>query len=383
MMTSFVGKVSKHFENITDPRVNRGENYPLLEMIFVALCATICDCNAWTDVAIYGKAKLTWLRKYMPFTRGVPSHDVFSDLFGRLDTIEFYAALESMAMEIATALRGQPNLRGETVAFDGKTLRGSHDKAAGKSALHSVSAWACGLKLCIGLKSVEDKSNEIPAVQALIDMLDLAGAVVTTDAMHTQVETAEKIIEKKADYIMIAKGNQPSLQAEVQQAMQEAMEADDPELRECERTEKNHGRVEKRSITVLPVPKDNEVFDKWAGIKTIGCIYRSQEKNGKLEESQEFFISSLPSQPRVIAKNVRSHWGIESSEHYVLDVTFSEDASRIRKGTGPEISSVFRRLALNVLQQDTTLKNTIRGKRKQCACNEQVLEQLIAGFCED
>ena len=159
MASSFVCKTYNHFVNVTDPRINRGKNYPLIEMIFVTLCACIADANGWADVERYGKAKLDWLRKYFPFEHGIPSHDTFGLVFSRLDTVEFYASLQNWANDMCQTLEGQ------TVAFDGKTLRGSHDKSRGKSALHSISAWVCGLRMCIGLKSVDDKSNEIPAVQ--------------------------------------------------------------------------------------------------------------------------------------------------------------------------------------------------------------------------
>jgi predicted transposase YbfD/YdcC len=298
-------------------------------------------------------------------------------LFARLDTLEFYAALESWVMDIARSLKSQ------TVAFDGKTLRGSFDKASAKSALHSVSAWACGLKMCIGLKSVEDKSNEIPAVQQLIDMLDLAGAIVTADAMHCQRETAEKIIAKEADFVLMVKGNQETLQEELQQAILQAFDDENPNLRRCKTAEKNRNRQETREVAVMPVPKDSEVFARWAGVKTIGSIYRTREINGKLEESHEIFIASLPCKVRAISQHLRSHWSIENSQHHVLDVTFTEDASRIRKGNGPEVTSVFRRLALNILQRDTTLKGSLRGKRKRCGWNETAFEKLIAGFSEN
>lgn len=375
MFVAFVGKIYEHFENVTDPRLNRGANYPLVEMVFVALCGAICDCNSWVDIAAFGQAKLVWFRKFLPFERGIPSHDTFTEVFARLDTIEFYAALESWAHTIAHSLKG------ETVAFDGKTLRGSFDKASGKSALHSVSAWVCGLKLCLALKSVEDKSNEIPAVQQLIDLLDLQGAVVTADAMHCQRETVAKIVTKEADYLLMVKGNQDSLETAVQEAMIEAIENDHPRRRSCRTQEKNRNRRETREVTVRPVPKDSAVFKRWSGLKTIGGIYRSREINGVLEESQEFFITSLPCQVRAISRHLRSHWSIENSQHHVLDVTFTEDASRIRQGNGPEISSVFRRLALNILQQDTTVKASIRGKRKLCGWSEAAFERLIAGFC--
>lgn len=376
MAVTLVERIGNHFEKVTDPRVNRGTNYPLIEMVFVALCGAICDCNSWTDVADFGEAKLAWFRKFLPFEKGIPSHDTFTEVFARLDTIEFYAALESWTREMAHSLQG------ETVAFDGKALRGSFDAAADKSALHSVSAWACGLKLCIALQSVAEKSNEIPAVQQLIDMLDLSGAVVTADAMHCQRETAEKIIAKEADFVLMVKGNQEALQAAVQAAMVQAFEEEDSQLRRCGKSEKNRDRQETREVAAIPVPKDSEVFRRWPGVKTIGGIYRSREIQSKREESQEFFISSLPCRVRALSQHLRMHWSIENSQHYVLDVTFTEDSSRIRKGNGPEITSVFRRLALNILQRDTSLKGSIRRKRKRCGWDETVFERLLAGFTE-
>jgi len=377
MESRFLGKIYKHFENITDPRKNRGRNFPLLEMVFVALCAAICDANNWADVERFGIGKLEWFRKFMPFKDGIPSHDTFTEIFARLETLEFYAALQSWAGDIAQTLTGQ------TVAFDGKTLRGSHDKATGKSALHSVSAWVCGLKMCIGLKSVEDKSNEIPAVQELIRMLDLKGAVVTADALNCQRETAKVIVEKEADYVLMVKGNQAALQEELQEAILQSLGEQNPAIRRCKRKERNRNRCESREVTILPVPKNSPVFARWAGIKTIGMIYRTRELHGNRESSLEMFISSLPCKVRLIGKHLRAHWSIENSQHHILDVTFREDASRIRKGNGPEISSVFRRLALNILQQDTTVKDNIRGKRKRCGWNEATLERLIAGFSEN
>lgn len=364
-------------KKVTDPRANRGLNYPLGEMIFVALCGAICGCDSWVDIAEFGRCKLRWFRRFLPFQQGVPSHDTFTEIFSRLDTIEFYAALESWTKSIATSLRG------ETVAFDGKTLRGSFDTSTSQSPLHSVSAWACGLRLCVGLRSVEEGSNEIPAVQSLIDMLDLQGSVVTADALHCQKETVQKVVGKEADYVLYVKGNQAALRAEIQTQLLEALESKSPSLRQQKQRKANREREETRSVAVIPVPANSPLRKEWKGLETIGAIYRCREVEGRTEESQVFFISSLPCKVRTIAKHLRSHWGIENRLHHVLDVTFTEDSSRIRKGTGPEISSVFRRLALNILQRDTTVKASIRCKRKICGWDEDKFEKLIAGFIGD
>lgn len=342
-------------------------------MIFLTLCAFICDANCWVDVERYGIAKLDWLRKYFPYANGIPSHDTIGRVFSKLDTVEFYAALQSWANDISSTLDGK------TVAIDGKTLCGSHDRSKGKSALHSISAWVCGLRMCIGLQSVDDKSNEIPAVQELINLLDLKGAVVTADAMHCQVDTARTIIDKGADYILMVKGNQPSLQVALHDAIIAELESEDSQVRRHRTTEDNRGRKEFREVVVMPVP-DSDVFSRWAGIESIGMIFRSREVNGKCEENLATFISSRPARVRDLANRVREHWGIENSQHYILDVIFTEDASRIRNGNSPEISSVFRRLALNILQQDTTIKDSIRGKRKRCAWDNTAIEKLIANY---
>jgi predicted transposase YbfD/YdcC len=373
----FVSNIYKHFENITDPRINRGCNFPLVEMIFLTLAATICDANCWADVERYGNAKLDWLRKYFPFENGIPSHDTLGRVFSRLHPIEFYAALESWTYDIAGSLKGQ------TVAIDGKTLRGSFDTASSKSPLHSITAWACGLRMCIGAMSVDSKSNEIPAVQRLVEHLDIQGAVVTADAMHCQKETAKIIHDKGADYILQVKGNQPSLENALNDEIMAALEEEIKTIRTHKKTEMNRSREEFRELVVMPCPKNSSVFQDWTGLKTIGMMYRSRTINGQLEEHVSSFITSLPCRVRDISNRIRSHWGIENTQHYTLDVTFTEDSSRIRNGTGPEISSVFRRLALNILQKDTSLKDSIRGKRKRCGWDNTAIESVMACFTRD
>lgn len=374
MSKAFVRRTFRHFEEITDPRVDRGENHSLIEMIFVTLCATLCGAEGWTDVERYGKAKLEWLRQFIPLEKGIPSHDTLGRVFSRLDSLEFYACLQSWTNDICQSLKGH------TVAVDGKTLRGSFDKASGKSALHSVSAWICGLRMCLGLKSVDDKSNEIPAVQELIAMLDLEGAVVTADAMHCQKETVRAIVTKEADYLLIVKGNQPTLQDALHGAIIEAMNADDGRTRRTRKTEKNRNRLETREVVAMQCPEDHPVFKDWDCLATIGVIHRRREVDGRIEEATETFITSLPCKVRDIAERLRNHWSTENQQHHILDVTFREDSSRIRKGTGPEISSVFRRLALSILQRDTSIKDWISGKRKRCGWDNSALNKVLACF---
>lgn len=376
LKSKFVCKVYNHFEDLTDRRALRRTNYELTEMVFIALCAAICDANSWADVERFGKAKLRWLRRYVRLDNGIPSHDTFGRVFARLDSTEFYSCLQAWASELAGCLRG------ESVALDGKTLRGSFDTAASHSSLHSVSAWACGLRICLGVESVDEKSNEIPAVQKLIELLDLEGAVLTGDAMHCQKKTCQAVLDKRADFLFFVRGNQPGLRDAIVDYFVHAMDDEklDDSIRREKLTEVNRTRSETRQTQVVACPKNHPVFDQWPGIKSLGQIHRERIVDGKVEEELVTFITSLPPRVRDLSKRARKHWGIENSQHHVLDVTFGEDASRIRKGSGPEVSSAIRRLALSVLQRDTTIKDTIRGKRKRCGWDDQAFDRLIAAF---
>ena len=372
-MTS-VAAVFDHFETLSDPRIDRNKHHLLHEMVVVALCAAICGADGWADVERFGNTKLKWLRRFLKLEKGIASHDTFGRVFARLDTSEFLSCLQAWVEHFQSALREQG------VAIDGKTMRRSFDRATGQSALHVVSAWATDLRVCLGQVAVEDKSNEITAVPRLLELLELTGAVVTLDAMHCQKETAAAIRNQDADYLLTVKGNQPTLYQELLDQFIAYGEQDYRVrgLRRHTTTERNRGRDERREYYVAPAPPHLKAI--WKDIQTIGMVYRYRHENDTIHEETMFFISSLPPRVRKLAGHLRSHWGIENSLHWVLDVTFREDDSRIRKGNGPEISSMFRKLALNILQRDTTLKSSIRGKRLQAGWNNEVLEAILAGF---
>lgn len=372
MTAIFPKLVSKHFEQLTDARVNRGCNHSIVEMIFLTLCATISRADGWVDIERWGELKIDWLRQFFAFEKGIPSHDTLGRVFSKLSTAEFNAALISLTGDIASVIQGK------TVAIDGKTLRGSHDSSTGKQALHMVSAYATDMKLVIGLQSIDDKSNEIPAAQRLIEMLDLKGAVVTADAMHCQRETVEKIVRKRADYILMVKDNQPNLHSAVKEMVSDAMASD--LSRRTSKRERNRGRDEFREVVTAAVPKNHPLRDQWKGIKSVGIVFRSRSIGGTLQECSELFISSLDTGVKDHAKRLRDHWSIENSQHYVLDVTFHEDASRIRKGHAPEVSAGFRRMTLNILRRDVTIKDNMRGKRVRCGYDVSLLTQLLRNF---
>ena len=377
MYTGPAGIVYKHFEKVTDPRAYRGPTHDLHEMIFMALTATVCGANGWADVERFVDARFDWFEKYVPMENGVPRHDTFGRIFARLDAGEFLSAMHGWADEFAG------NLRNKGVAIDGKTLRGSFDKASGKSAVHTITAFAVGTRTVLRQMSVDAKSNEIPAVPLLLQLLELDGAIVTLDAMHCQTKTAQAIIDAEADYILSVKANQPNLHKYLLDKFVEFAESDfnAEGLRRLITREQSHGRLERRTYYAIAVSDaDRKVLKRWPGLQSVGMVVRERTIGEKDELETSFFITSLAPKVRALASHIRGHRGIENSQHYILDVTFAEDSSRIRSGTAPEISASIRRMALNILQRDMTVKDNIRGKRLRAGWDETVLDKIWAAF---
>jgi predicted transposase YbfD/YdcC len=368
--------VQRHFENISDPRVNRGNNHDLIELVFVALTATICGAQGWADVERFAKSKRKWFRRYIRLEHGIPSHDTFGRVFSRLDTGEFLTAMHAWVDTFAGSLRGQG------IAIDGKTLRGSFDKAAGQSALHTITAFACDMRICLRQMAVDKKSNEIPAVPELLKLMELGGATVTLDAMHCQVKTAQAIVDAEADYLLVVKKNQETLFNHLSDLFIEYGDVDYQVdgLRKHVTVGKQASRQERREYYCIEASPDDAVLARWPGVRSIGMVYRYREVGEKIHEETIFFISSHPPKVKLLSRHLRGHWAIENSQHWILDVTFSEDASRIRTGSSPEISAAFRRMALNILQRDTTQKENIRGKRLRAGWDETVLDAIYTGF---
>jgi predicted transposase YbfD/YdcC len=371
------GIVYKHFEKVTDPRAYRGPTHDLQEMIFMALTASICGANGWADIERFVDARYDWFEKYIPMENGVPSHDTFGRIFARLDTGEFLSAMHGWADEFAGSLRNKG------VAIDGKVLRGSFDKASGKLARHTITAFATETRTVLRQMSIGEKSNEIPAVPLLLQLLDLDGAIVTLDAMHCQAKTAQAIIDAEADYILSVKANQPKLYEHLLNKFVEFADSDYSVegLRRLITSEKSHGRLERRTYYAIAVSDDDrKVLKRWPGLQSVGMVVRERTIGDKDELETSFFITSLAPKVRKLAEHIRGHWGIENSQHHILDVTFTEDASRIRSGTAPEISASIRRMTLNILQRDKTVKDNIRGKRLRAGWDETVLDRIWAAF---
>jgi len=373
---SGVVAILTRFEDLTDPRVERSKQHLLIDMVTIGLCAAICGADSWVDVEKFGRAKQGWFARFLELPNGIPSHDTFGRVFARLDTAEFLLCLQSWLRSLHLSLKEQG------VAIDGKTLRGSFDAASGKSALHVVSAWASGLRLSLGQVAVDGKSNEITAVPKLLELLELTGAVVTMDAMHCQKETLAAIRAKGADYLVPVKDNQPKLYGLLLETFLTYGEQNYQarEVKQYRTVERNRGRDEERIVYAAPPPPELKGHAEWLDVRSIVMVYRATTRNGKVTEETSYYISSLPPAVKKLAGFIRGHWSIENSLHWSLDVTFSEDRSRIRTGHGPEIASLFRKLALLVLQQDTTSRGSLRGKRLQAGWNEDFLERLLCGF---
>ena len=364
------------FENLTDPRLERTKRHALLDIIILAVCATLGNANGWADIERFGKAKLDFFRTFLELPNGIPSHDTFGRVFARLEPAQLMACIQQWLDALGAAVAG------EVVAIDGKTARGSFDTAAGKNPLHLVSAWACDARLTLGQVAVNAKSNEITAIPLLLELLDLKGCIVTIDALGCQKEIASAIRGRAADYVLAVKDNQPSLHQAVSDAFVAYAEDDftDPALKHLKRVERSHGRDETREYWIAPAPAPLVDSGLWQDLCSIGMVRRTRVVNGVEGNEIAFFVSSLSPQVKRFAKAARGHWGIENRLHWTLDVIFGEDASRVRKEHSPLNLGMLRRLALSILQKDTAVKDNLRGKRLRAGWDDAVLLQILTGF---
>lgn len=368
-----------HFEHLTDPRMDRTRLHNLQDILVLAVCAMIANANTWVDIERFCKSKLAFLRRFLELPNGIPSHDTFSRVFGKLDPAALLACLQSWLNDL------REKVGGKLVAIDGKTLRGSHDGEDRPKALHLVSAWATDARLFLGQLAVDQKSNEITAIPQLLELLDIEGDTVTIDAMGCQKEIAKAIVAKKANYVLQVKDNQPNLYQTLNDAFIRLIEDNDAEssLRRFRTVDRCHGREETREYFIADVPADMPGADEWTGLKSIGMVIRTRQEGETLSEEVSFYITSLEAQVKAFARAARGHWGIETTLHWSLDVTFSEDQSRVRKDRGPENLATLRRLVVSILQQDTSCKASLRGKRLIAGWNDDALLKILAIFSTD
>ncbi len=363
------------FEDLTDPRIERTRDHQLFDLVIVALLGTIAGADSWVDIERFGKGRLTWLRTFLPLVNGIPSHDTFGRVFALLDPAQLSACIRQWLDQVGIEL-------GQHIAIDGKTLRGSFDKAAGKNPLHLVSAWASEARVTLGQIAVDTKSNEITAIPLLLELLELKGATVTIDAMGCQKKIAAQIIDRGGEYVLALKANHGKLHTAVMQAFETALAQDQrpAEMKRHVTVETNRGRKERRETFTLPATNLGSRGTGWKKLTTLVLVLRTTQV-GEVETSEaHYYLSSLPPKVKTLAAAIRRHWSIESSLHWVLDVTFTEDASRIRKRHAPQTSAMLRRLAVSILSVDTSLKDNIRGKRYRACLSTDALEGILRSF---
>jgi predicted transposase YbfD/YdcC len=384
MATSVVGsQFQSIFESVKDPRIARTRRHDLIDILFIALAAMLSGAEDFVTIADYGCNKYDWLKGLLSLPNGIPSHDTFRRVFALLDPKQ----LESCLLVWADALRSKAQITGEeVVALDGKTLRHSFDTAAGASAIHIVSAWASRARLCLGQVKVDEKSNEITAVPALLKMLDITDCLVTADAMNCQKATARQITEQGGIFVLALKNNQPTLFEAVKLFAEHAAKQSyqDVMTRTLTTTDKDHGRIETRRYRIIDLPPGIAWADEkraWPGLRSIGIAESTRQIGETTSTETRYYLTGISAQPkdsaRRLARAVRYHWGIENSLHWSLDVAFNEDDCRVRKDYGAQNLAVLRHLALNLLKRDTTTKAGIKARRLKAGWNDTYLEHVL------
>lgn len=369
-----------HFAELEDPRTGNALLHPLDEILIIAICAIICGANHWTEVAAFGQAKETWLRTFLDLEAGIPSHDTFGRVFRHLDPVGFETGFRNWTQTV------RQKIAGEIIPVDGKCLRGSHDGDLGKQAIYIVSAWASRNRLVLGQRKVDAKSNEITAIPELLRVLDIAGCIVSIDAIGTQKALAQQVVEQDGDYLFALKENQPHLLEDVQSLFLWADKIDYEALHHAhgQTVNKGHGRIEKRECWTISDPTGIAMLADgaaWAKLQTVVRVRAQRQVGDDCTVEERFYISSIPHAgdrtATLALAATRSHWGIENCLHWVLDMAFREDECRVRKDHGDENLAVLRHIALNLLQQDATTRLGVHGKRLKAAWDTSYLEQLL------
>lgn len=375
MSKPLLSSLADCFGDLADPRVEGRCDHKLLDMIIIAVCGVLCGADSWVGIETVGKAKESWFREFLELEHGIPSHDTFGYVFSKLDAEAFQSRFVRWVEAVFRVTKGQ------VVAIDGKTARGSHDKAIGKEAIHLVSAWASSNGIVLGQRKVDDKSNEITAIPDLLRLLNVSGCIVTIDAMGCQTKIAQSIRNEKADYILRVKDNHSSLKQDLVDwfAYGDSQQFTGMDMEFHQTTHKTSGRIEIRQCWVVRDPLAFEHirhYEGWADLNSIIRIQRERRVGEQVSHDTAYYISSLTTCAAAILEATQHHWAIENSFHWVLDVTFGEDLSRLRTGESAENMAVLRTLALNLLKRDIS-KSSLKQKRFRAAMDNDFLFHLL------
>ena len=378
MKSPLLEGIETHFEEVRDPRQQGKIDHPLINIIFITICGVLCGADDWVAIATFGQSQRRWLGKYLDLENGIPSHDTLGRAFAVINGQEFQQGFLNWMGSVSQLIEG-------IVAVDGKKLRRSHDKGIGKEAIHMVSAWGVANGLVLGQRKVDEKSNEITAIPQLLEALDLKDCIVTIDAMGCQRDIAQQIVDQEGDYLLSLKGNQGQLHEDVAEMFDYFEEIAFQEIDHDyhKMVNKGHGRLEVRECWVFEPAAWSDYFrtlDKWVGLQAVAMIRSQRWEAEKVTTETRYFITSLAAQAEKILFTARNHWGIENGLHWVLDIAFNEDQSRVRQGHAAENLAVIRHLVLNLLSQEKSLKVGKKNKRLRCAWDVEYREKVLSGF---
>jgi len=372
----------EHFKDLTDPRVDRTKDHDLIDVLIIAVCCLLCAGESFNDMEDFGRAKHDWFKGFLRLRNGIPSHDTFNRVFQALDPKQFLECFLRWTQSLRQAI---PQ---EIVALDGKALRRALNQD--QSPKYVVSAWAESTNLVLGQLKVEEKSNEITAVPELLRVLELAGCIVTLDAMGCQKKIAKEIIEADADYVLALKGNQEKVHEEMKSFLDRSLEQQQQQrpkgalvpkeamaLKSCETVQKDHGRIETRRYYQSDYLDWFADKAKWESLRSVGMVESTREVGATITVERRYYLSSLKMDVETFARAVRGHWGVENKLHWVMDVCFREDQSRARQGYAAENLATLRRLALNLLRPEKTKKRGIRGKQLNASWHHPYLLRLL------
>ena len=363
------------FANLADPRKdNHNKRHLLSDILVLTILAVICGADGWTEVEAFGNAKEEWLKTFLRLPNGIPSHDTIGDLYARLCPVQLQSCFLSWVQSTVEISGGQ------IIPIDGKTLRRSYDKGRERGAIHMVSAWASANGVVLGQIKTEEKSNEITAIPQLLGMLAIKGAIITIDAMGCQREIAKSIIDKEADYVLSLKGNQGTLQEDVEYFWKTAQTENFKGIiyDYYESTEKDHGRIDVRRYWVSEELVSISTKEAWKGLRSIGMVESERHIGDKVTRETRYYILSLAANAAEFARAARIHWTIENQLHWSLDMTFREDECRIRKDHAPENLAVIRHIVLNMLKSEKTAKVGLKIKRSKAGWDNSYLLKVLA-----